>query len=200
MPALIDLVGQSFGRLKVLNRDAKHEKRDVHYLCQCECGALKTISSRNLRKGYTKSCGCLNSEMTVARNRFSRIHGSTGTPEYCSWISMKKRCQNKNHHQYENYGGRGIKVCDRWTESYVAFIEDMGLRPTKGHTLDRIDVDGPYSPENCRWATAKEQSANRRKRGRLDQFSMAELCGEIGLRLTGKKWVDTESSTHSDSA
>ena len=110
------------------------------------------------------------------------VHGEGGkTPEYRCWGSMKSRCENKRHPDYENYGGRGIRVCRKWAESYAEFLKDMGRRPTSRHTLNRINNDGPYSPENCEWATYKAQNNNRR---------INTLVSALGKTLTIAQWSD----------
>lgn len=126
--------------------------------CRCECGKVICVSGSNLRRGATNSCGCLRSE---AKKR----HGLTDSPTWNSWASMLKRCTAKNHTHYMLYGGRGISVCDSW-KSFESFFADMGERPV-GKTLDRIDPNGDYTKDNCRWATFREQTYNRRDAVRI---------------------------------
>lgn len=133
-------------------------------LCRCDCGVEKVVSRYHLESGMSKSCGCLKREMSAARKP-QRSHGEAAnasrSPEYIVWSGMKRRCQNENAPNWELYGGRGVRVCARW-QAYEAFLEDMGRRPSPKHTLDRIDPDGDYAPENCRWATWMTQATNKR--------------------------------------
>lgn len=165
MSVILDLTGQRFERLLVLELcEGKTTSKGKWYSCRCDCGNIIQVSSQSLRRGSTKSCGCLNSELTVARNT---THGLKSHPLYYVWKSMCYRCYNEKATGYEYYGGRGIEVCDRWLGTpagLLSFIEDIGEKP-EGTSLDRINPDGNYCPENCRWATKEFQSFNRRHSG-----------------------------------
>lgn len=153
---------QKIGRLFVIEYREELQK----WLCLCDCGNFVLIKSGNLspnkKGGNTKSCGCLLKEKTTQRSfrHGHQVRGKT-TRVYKSWCGMKERCLNPNKQDWCDYGGRGIKVCDRWLNSFENFLLDMGEPPEK-HSLDRIDCNGNYTPENCRWASAKTQSCNRR--------------------------------------
>ena len=130
------------------------------WLCRCDCGLTTEVATRSLRSGHIRSCGCL---LTKARASFGdrmRTHGSSDSREHHSWSGMKGRCNNPQNPNYKSYGGRGIKVCQRWEASFSDFLADMGICPN-GMSLDRIDVHGDYEPSNCRWATSAEQAANK---------------------------------------
>jgi hypothetical protein len=146
---LIDLTGKQFRRLRV-----KAYAQDRKWLCVCNCGALITVDGSHLRRGHTKSCGCL-------RKQRMTKHGMSRSPEYRSWVSMKQRCFNPRNPAYENYGGRGIIICEEWL-CFEAYFADTGTRPPEC-SLDRIDNDGNYEPGNVRWATRQQQRQNQRR-------------------------------------
>lgn len=160
----LDLVGRRYGRLIVVKDLEYLRSKSPVWLCKCDCGSEHNARSIDLQRGGTRSCGCLDHEVKVKR---FLTHGRTDTTEYSSWEGMKDRCCNPNNPRYKDYGGRGITVCDRWLHSFENFYTDMGDRPSPTHSIDRIDNDAGYSPDNCRWATKKEQTANRRKPKKL---------------------------------
>lgn len=156
----IDLSGLVVGRLTV-----KSYVGQSKWECVCSCGVIKNVASYSLRKHLTQSCGCLHSDVTRARNS---IHNNHGTRAYRIWSNMKDRCSNPLNKAYHRYGGRGITVTPRWLE-FKNFLEDMG-QPPENRTLDRIDNDKGYSPENCRWATISDQARNRFTTTSLEAF------------------------------
>ena len=179
MPNFIDLTGQRFGRLVVIERAENIIYNDgrtrVQWLCQCDChgpNSLVIVSSDHLRSGHTKSCGCLNDGHPK--------HNAARTTLYRKWASMLQRCYNPNSQAYENYGGRGITVCDEW-HNYINFQNWVNeTREDATLTLERINVDGNYCPENCTWATRKEQANNRRNtliyELNGEKYTLNELC------------------------
>lgn len=162
----VDCVGKVFGRLTVVSETLKlmpsGRQRSTYCLCRCECGSEKEVHQNELRRGHVKSCGCLIVDVNKERSTtHGHSTGGRGSRVYAAWNSMRDRCCNSNHRQYQYYGGRGITVCDRWMHSFDNFLSDMG-EPIDGLSLDRKDNSKGYCKENCRWATRTEQQRNRR--------------------------------------
>jgi len=178
---VVEMVGKRFGRLIVLSMAAK-KSSSTHWNCLCDCGGKSTSAGYALRSGVTQSCGCLRKERAAAGVRASKtIHGCTAggnNKTYRAWVNMITRCQNPRSTQYAWYGARGITVCDRW-QKFLPFFEDMG-ESAPGMTLDRIDSNGNYCPENCRWATMNVQAVNKRNNVWI------EIDGE---KLTQSQWA-----------
>lgn len=194
----MEIIGEKFGRWTVLKNAGKNKYGALLVDCECECGVRKKIRGSHLTAGKILSCGCYQEEEKIKR---MTIHGHTiggHTDEYRIWAKMRVRCTDKNSPDYHNYGGRGIIICKEW-ENYINFYNDMGERPSKEHSIDRIDNDKGYFPGNCKWSTKKEQANNRRTNiyyefegERLTLGQWAAIAGikyaTLYRRLTIMKW------------
>jgi hypothetical protein len=175
--------GAQISRLTALTRT--RDGRRTYWECRCVCGKNTKVREESLRTGNTTSCGCWPSDRM---KQVGKTHGLSKTPEYRTWQAMKRRCTSPADAHYSSYGGRGIKVCDRWLNSFENFLADMGKKPAPKYTLDRIDNNGNYEPSNCRWATRMEQSSNIRSNRRLlfngEEKTVAEWARTLGTTST----------------
>jgi len=203
MSEFIDLTNKIFGRLTVMERVDNNKHGQTRFKCQCICGNTSIVLSRLLRNGTTTSCGCYHDEMSKINNT---THNMRHVSEYKIWLQMKNRCYNPNSYAHIHYGGRGIKVCERWRNSFELFYHDMGARPSMAHSIDRINTNGNYEPSNCRWATDFVQTRNTRttkikledisdivnkyKSGRYtqDQLAIEYNCSQFNIHYTLKKY------------
>lgn len=160
-------MGNRYGRLIVIKQDGFKYGRFASWKCKCNCGNIKSIAGQSLRSGKTNSCGCLNREIKrVQAISLNFKHGDTSgfiwSKEYIVWHGMLQRCNNPNNKDYKHYGGRGIRVCERWLHSFRNFLNDMGRKPSSEYSIERMNNDFGYGPSNCCWATRKKQGHNRR--------------------------------------
>ena len=195
-----DLTGQRFGRLVVLERAENIIQHRTVYKCLCDCGNEVIVRSDSLTSGRTQSCGCLQKEKVT-------IHGETNTPLYNVWYDMRRRCNYENDINYENYGGRGITVCDDWNNNYIPF-RDWALENgyEQGLSIDRIDNNLGYYPDNCQWTTMKVQCNNRRSNVIYsmngETHTLSEWCDIVNLpyktviaRINDRGWSFEQAIT-----
>lgn len=179
----IDLTGERFGRLLVLKQAPRLAKdRNARWSCRCDCGQKAIVRTDLLCSGLTTSCGCFQKEVASAQ---MTTHGMTNTREFSIWHTMRARCHRPSSRAYKTHGARGIKVCERWRDSFENFYADMGPRPSPKHSIDRIDNNGDYTPENCRWATSYVQARNTRYNRHVEMdgvsFIVADWCALMGV-------------------
>lgn len=190
MTNIRDLSGLRFGKLSILRLDQVKPLLGSYFICECDCGVVKSIRGSSLSQGKSNSCGCESAKQLLKRTTHgssgsNQINGSKRTPEYTSWAKMKGRCLNMDNDNYHHYGGRGIIVCERWMV-FENFLQDMGNRP-KGTSLERLNVNGNYEKSNCTWASRWEQSNNRRDTVRITingiTKSRGQWCLETGINV-----------------
>lgn len=206
-PRFINHTGTQFGLLKVIGFAGMfwsgHRQKYAYWWCRCKCGKLRRVRGNWLVTGNTASCGCT---IGFASTRHGHTRNRTPTCTYTAWANMIRRCCDKKDMAYKNYGGRGIAVCKAWLESFDVFLADMGRKPTRKHSLDRIDVNGNYEPTNCRWATTKEQARNKRNNHLLTYNGvtqcMAAWAEQVGVsrstldaRINRHRWSVAKAVT-----
>lgn len=181
---LIDLTGKRFGRYVVVSRSLVSNWGETRWECVCDCGNTSCVNGTDLKRGTSSSCGCYGREMV---SKAKRVHGQSHSPEHSTWAGMHKRCSNPKTNGFKNYGGKGIKVCERW-QDFQKFLADMGPKPSREHTLDRVDRDGDYTPENCRWASHQVQQNNRSTNVVIEHqgqsMTVAEWARQTGLEYS----------------
>ena len=183
MPKVKDLTGMKFGRLTVIKRHGYMYKNKIAWLCKCDCGNEKVVIGDSLKRGLVRSCGCLHSEKW---NKIITTHGLSEHPLYNIWCAMKRRCNNPKTERYPHYGGRGIKVCAEWENDFKAFYDwSVSHGYKKELSIDRIDANGNYCPENCRWADNYTQSINRTDNRRFlyrgKEYTVSELSNMFNI-------------------
>lgn len=206
MSHVIDMTGAKCGLLTILQRDTSKPPGQAWWVCLCDCGNYHSVTGNYLRRGETKSCGCMRETVNIKKATAAQTkHGLRNSPEYYAWRALKKRCALSSTGCFHRYGGRGIVVCDEWRNSFEAFFRDMGERPTPNHSIDRIDNEKGYEPTNCRWATRRQQGNNKSTNVRLKHggqektiIEWARFLGVPAPRLYKRReagWSDSEIIT-----
>lgn len=191
-----DITGQRFGNLTVLKPDFKDRRGEWHWLCLCDCGSTKSVSGNKLRSGNTKSCGCLQREHRASGN-INRTHGMTKSRLYYEWTNMKSRCYYAKNVMFHSYGGRGIQVCEEWKDSFECFMKWALLNGYEDNlTLERINVDANYCPENCKWIPRYEQCLNTRRNHFVTAFGRTQTIKEWSVE-SGIKYDTIERRLNS---
>jgi hypothetical protein len=188
---LINLTGLRFGRLVVVEYGTGDDFG--RWRCVCDCGTERLVYGRPLRKGMTRSCGCLSRESSKAKATHGHSRRYRVTPEYKTWCGIIRRCENPNEISYPRYGGIGVTICEEWRNSFAAFLRDVGQRPSTRHSIDRWpNTEGNYEPGNCRWATTRDQARNKRNTRYIEAFGerlvLADAADRYGIRL-GTLWA-----------
>lgn len=194
---VIDMTGKRFASLVAIHQTGISASRDLTWLFACDCG------NKFEANGYYARCGKITTCPSCSKERVRRssiTHGMSESPEFSTWTDIQSRCYNQRTKAYKDYGGRGILVCDRWLESFENFLVDMGKRPSKQHSIDRINNDGNYEPDNCRWATRKEQANNKRCTIRIPSAEgkwIRELAVDIGITYSAM-WLRVKKGKSTD--
>lgn len=182
MGRLIDEIDNRYGRLVVIKKAKIKPKSHARWICKCDCGTIKEVNGRYLREGKIKSCGCHKRDQTIKRNT---KHGKSKSKLYNVWCTIKQRCNNPKSEFYHRYGGRGIKVCDEWNDYKPFYFWAIKNGYDESLTIDRIDNDGNYEPNNCRWATIKQQSNNRSNNNVLtingEELNITQISKKYGI-------------------
>lgn len=187
MSNIKDISGQTFNRWTVIGYDYGSSKKEARWVCKCACGDYKSVSGSSLRKKTSKSCGCLKGEIASKIGKQTKTHGLSGHRVYNLYQSMVNRCHSPNHISYKNYGAKGVRVCDRWLNSFESFIEDMGV-PNPNDSIDRINNNLGYHPDNCRWVGKEKQNRNKSNNIKLTfsgrTMNMADWAREINIGIS----------------
>lgn len=181
-----DLTGKPFGKLTVIKRVRRTNRRTAKWWCQCSCGNITKVEGSSLRRKLTRSCGCLRSETTT---QCKLIHGKANSPEYKIWSRMKTRCYDSNDKGFKHYGARGITICDKWLNNFMAFYNDVGPRPSPKHSIDRINNNSGYSPTNVKWSTKREQNNNTTRNHFITIDGITHTISQWARRMGVKPYI-----------